>query len=38
MQNLGDRHPNTTELAGWLVCVLCDFKTTWHREAYFSVS
>ena len=38
MQNLGDRHPNTIELASCLVHVLCDFKATWHQEAYFSVS
>ena len=38
VQNLGDRHPNTTELASCLVHVLCDFKATWHQEAYFSVS
>ena len=38
MQNLGDRHPNTIELASWLVHVLCDFKASWHQEAYFSVS
>ena len=37
-QNLGDRHPNTIELASCLVQVLCDFKATWHQEAYFSVS
>ena len=36
--NLGDRHSNTIELASWLVHVLCDFKATWHQEAYFSVS
>ena len=28
VQNLGDRHPNTTELASCLVHVLCDFKAT----------
>ena len=38
IQNLGDWHPNTIELACWLVHVLCDFKTTWYQEAYFSVS
>ena len=38
MQNLGDRHPVTIELASWLVYVLCDFKATWHQETYFSVS
>ena len=27
-QNLGDRHPNTMELASCLVHVLCDFKAT----------
>ena len=26
VQNLGDRHPNTIELASCLVHVLCDFK------------
>ena len=26
--NLGDRHPNTTELPSWLVHVSCDFKAT----------
>ena len=35
---LGDRHANTIELVSWLVHVLCDFKATWHQEAYFSVS
>ena len=25
-------------LPSWLVHVLCDFKATWHQEAYFSVS
>ena len=38
IQSLGDRHPNTIELPSWLVHVLCDFKATWHQEAYFSVS
>ena len=28
VQNLGDRYPNTTELANWLVHVLYDFKAT----------
>ena len=28
VQILGDRHPNTKELASWLVHVLCDFKVT----------
>ena len=37
VQNLGDRHPNSIELASCLVHVLCDFKATWHQEAYFSV-
>ena len=32
-QKLGDRHPNSIELASWLVHVLCDFKATWHPEA-----
>ena len=32
------RHPNTIELDSWLGHVLCDFKATWHQEAYFSVS
>ena len=27
-----DRHPNTIELASWLVHVLCDFKAAWHQE------
>ena len=27
-QNLGDRHPNTIELASCLVHVLCDFNAT----------
>ena len=27
-QNLGYRHPNTIELASWLVHVLCDFKAS----------
>ena len=26
VQQVGDRHPNTIELASWLVHVLCDFK------------
>ena len=38
VQSLGDRHPNTIELPSWLLHVLCDFKATWHQEAYFSVS
>ena len=38
VQKLGDRHPNTMELASWLVHVLCNSKATWHQEAYFSVS
>ena len=38
VQSLGDRHPNTIELPSWLVHVLCDFKDTWHEEAYFSAS
>ena len=38
VQNLGDRHPNTIELASWLVHVLYYFKATWYQEAYFSVS
>ena len=37
-QNLGDRHPNTIELASCLVHVLCDFKAAWHQEAPFSRS
>ena len=37
VQNLGNRHPNTIELASCLVHVLCNFKATWHQEAYFSV-
>ena len=28
IQNLGDRHPNTIELASWLVLVFSDFKAT----------
>ena len=28
VQNLGDRHPNTIELASYLVHVLCDFKVS----------
>ena len=28
VQNLGDRHPNTIELASCLFNVLCDFKAT----------
>ena len=28
VEKLGDRHPNTIELASWLVHVLCDFKAT----------
>ena len=28
VQKLGDRHPNTLELASWSVHVLSDFKTT----------
>ena len=28
VQKLGDRHPNTIELASWFMHVLCDFKTT----------
>ena len=27
VQGLGDRHPNTIELANWLVHILCDLKT-----------
>ena len=38
VQNLGDRRPNTIELAGCLVHVVCDVNATWHREVYFSVS
>ena len=38
IQNLGDRHPNTVQLASWLVHVLCDVKATWYQEAYYSVS
>ena len=37
VQNLGDRHPNTIELASWLVHVLCDFKATWHQETSVSL-
>ena len=37
MQNLGDIHPNTIELANWLVHVLCDFKSAWHQEALVSL-
>ena len=37
VQNLGERNPNTIELASFLVYVLCYFKTTWHQEAYFSI-
>ena len=33
VQKLGDRHPNTIELASLLVYVLCDFKAIWHQEA-----
>ena len=28
----GDRHPNTIELASWLVHVLCDFRATSHEK------
>ena len=28
VQSLGDRHPNTIELANCLVHILCDFKAT----------
>ena len=28
IKKLGDRHPNTIELASWLVHALCDFKAT----------
>ena len=38
VQNLGYTHPNTIELASWLVHVLCDFTAKWHQEAYFRVS
>ena len=38
VQKLGDRHPNTIELASWLVHVLCYFKATWHQEVFFSDS
>ena len=37
VQSLGDRHPNTIEVANCLVHVLCDFNATWHQEASFSV-
>ena len=37
LQKLGDRHPNTIELASWLMHVLCDFKATWHQEASVSL-
>ena len=37
MQNLGDIHPNTIELANWLVHVLCDFKAISHQEALVSL-
>ena len=37
VQKLGDRHPNTKELASWLVHVLCDFKATVHQEASVSL-
>ena len=36
VQKLWDRHPNTIELASWLVHVVCDFKATWHQEALIS--
>ena len=32
-----DRHPNTIELASWLVHLLCDFKATWHQETSVSL-
>ena len=28
IQNLEDRHSNTTDLPSWLVHILCDFKAT----------
>ena len=37
VQNLGDRHPNTIELASFLVLVLYDFKARRHQEASVSL-
>ena len=37
VQKLGYRHPSTTELASWLVYVLCDFKATWLQEVSVSL-